>query len=75
MNNQDSNPRMKFTGLGAAIGMIFGGLVGLLIGKDLIERNNTILKPSLKRPHDSICLLFITVGKFLDSKELSILLL
>ena len=38
MNNQNkqSNRKMKFAGLGAAIGLIFGALVGLLIGNPII---------------------------------------
>ncbi|MEJ2758767.1 MAG: hypothetical protein P8046_09840 [Anaerolineales bacterium] len=36
MNNQDSNQSLKFAGLGAAIGLVFGGLVGTLIGNPII---------------------------------------
>jgi len=32
MNNQ----KMKFAGVGAAIGLVFGGLVGLLIGNPMV---------------------------------------
>jgi len=34
--NQESNRRIKFAGLGAAIGLVFGGLVGVLIGNPMV---------------------------------------
>lgn len=36
MNIQESNQRMKYAGFGAAIGLVFGGLVGLLIDNLII---------------------------------------
>jgi uncharacterized membrane protein len=38
MRNQknESNHRVRFTGLGAAIGLVFGGLVGLLIDNPVV---------------------------------------
>ncbi|MFN2146175.1 MAG: hypothetical protein ACK2T7_12550 [Anaerolineales bacterium] len=36
MKNQESNRRMKFAGIGAALGLVFGGLVGLLIGNPMV---------------------------------------
>ena len=43
MNNQDSNQRMKFAGLGAAIGLVFGGLVGTLIGNPFVFAGGTMV--------------------------------
>jgi uncharacterized membrane protein len=34
--NLTSSGRMKFTGIGLAIGLVFGGLVGILIGNPII---------------------------------------
>ncbi len=38
MNNQnkESNRSIKFAGLGTAIGLVFGGLVGVLIGNPMV---------------------------------------
>ena len=38
MNNQskETNQRMKLSGVGAAVGLVFGGLVGLLIGNPIV---------------------------------------
>lgn len=38
MNNQNKqfNQKIKFAGIGAAIGLVFGALVGLLIGNPII---------------------------------------
>ena len=36
MKNRESNQSMKFAGLGAAVGLVFGGLVGLLIGNPIV---------------------------------------
>ena len=36
MNNRESDQTMKFAGLGAAVGLVFGGLVGLLIGNPMV---------------------------------------
>lgn len=36
MNNKQSDQRMKFTGFGAALGLVFGGLVGILIGNPIV---------------------------------------
>ena len=35
-DNKESNRRMKFAGIGAAIGLMFGGLVGVLIGNPMV---------------------------------------
>jgi len=35
-NNRYSSRRMKFTGIGMAIGLVFGGLVGILIGNPMV---------------------------------------
>lgn len=34
--NRSSSRRMKFTGLGLAIGLVFGGLIGVLIDNPII---------------------------------------
>jgi hypothetical protein len=38
MKNQkkETGHRLKFAGLGAAIGLVFGGLVGFLIGNPIV---------------------------------------
>lgn len=38
MNNQskETNQRMKYSAYGMAIGLVFGGLVGLLIGNPIV---------------------------------------
>jgi hypothetical protein len=42
-NTRHSIGRMKFTGLGLAIGLVFGGLVGFLIGNPIIFAGGTMV--------------------------------
>ena len=35
-HNQESSQRKKFAGYGTAVGLVFGGLVGLLIGNPMV---------------------------------------
>ena len=48
--------RMKFTGLGLAIGLVFGGLVGFLIGNPIIFAGGTMV-------------LGLAIGAALDKKS------
>lgn len=41
--SQTSTGRMKFTGIGMAIGLVFGGLVGLLIGNPMVFAGGTMV--------------------------------
>lgn len=36
VQKNNSNQRMRFTGLGAAVGLVFGGLIGMLIGNPMV---------------------------------------
>ena len=36
MYKRESDQSVKFAGLGAAVGLVFGGLVGLLIGNPVV---------------------------------------
>ena len=42
-NNRYSVGRMKFTGLGLTIGLVFGGLVGFLIGNPIVFAGGTMV--------------------------------
>ena len=41
--NRYSPERRKFTGLGLALGLVFGGLVGILIGNPIIFAGGTMV--------------------------------
>ena len=60
MNNQrkETNQSMKFAGFGAAIGLVFGGLVGFLIGNPIIFAGGTMV-------------LGFTIGVALDKRSSS----
>lgn len=42
MNNKTSHG-LKFTGLGLVIGLVFGGLIGILIGNPIIFAGGTMV--------------------------------
>jgi uncharacterized membrane protein len=41
--NRQLSGRMKFSGIGLAIGLVFGGLVGVLIGNPIIFAGGTMV--------------------------------
>lgn len=40
---KNTNQRMKFAGLGMAVGLVFGGLVGFLIGNPIVFAGRTMV--------------------------------
>ena len=58
MNNQKKEPSngIKFTGLGAALGLVFGGLVGILVGNPAVFAGGTMV-------------LGIAIGSALDQRR------
>lgn len=57
-NHRYPSGRMKFTGFGLAIGLVFGGLVGILIGNPIVFAGGTMV-------------LGLAVGAILDKRSAS----
>lgn len=55
-HNQKSYRRMRYTGLGMAIGLVFGGLVGYLIDNPVIFAGGTMV-------------LGFAIGSAIDSRD------